>query len=180
MKVDHAVNALETFLTEDAKRGTISSEHREWLLERWEAIKTEVERLRFIVDSIPDDTWEEMKQVEVSYDDKMDLLMHLDLPIGSYFLPEDYDPKRSSCYDFQKEVGKAYGVKAGLRVFLAGIQGDHFCVIWLEPPEDYTYPSGSENKDEVCYYVQPAWYEPCKDNEWKGEWYLEIHPQEGE
>ena len=80
MKVDHAVNALETFLTEDAKRGTISSEHREWLLERWEAIKAEVERLRFIEDRIPEDTLEEMNQwyvnddmtLKVSPDDKMD------------------------------------------------------------------------------------------------------------
>ena len=191
MKVDHAVNALETFLTEDAKRGTISSEHREWLLERWEAIKAEVERLRFIEDRIPEDTLEEMNQwyvnddmtLKVSPDDKMDLLEHLDLPVGNWFLPQDYDPERSSCYDFKAEVEEAYGVKASL----AGIQGDHFCLIWLKPSaidaemsEDYTYPSGSQNKDEVCYYVQPAWDEPSEDNEWKGEWYLEIHPQEDE
>ena len=112
----------------------------------------------------------------ISRSDKEDLLNYLDLPIGShyYFLPEDYDPKRSSCYDFKAEVEEAFGVKAGL----AGIQGDHFCLIWLKPPEDYTYPSGRKSEDEVCYYVQPAWDEPSQDNEWKGEWYLEIHPQE--
>ena len=165
LEVDHAVNALETFLTEDAKRGTVSSDQREWLLRRWDVIKT-----CYGIDMEVED------RGPIGYTDKLDLVEHLHLPIGSYYLPQDYDPKRSSCYDFKAEVEEAYGVKAGL----AGIQGDHFCLIWLKPPEDYTYPSGSENKDEVCYYVQPAWDEPSEDNEWKGEWYLEIHPQEDE
>ncbi len=174
-EVERAVNALETFLNEDAKRGTISSGERAWLLDRWDVIKT---CYGIDVDYIPS-----LPLSEPSHDDKMNLLEHLDLPVGNWFLPQDYDPERSSCYDFKAEVEEAYGVKASL----AGIQGDHFCLIWLKPSaidaemsEDYTYPSGSQNKDEVCYYVQPAWDEPSEDNEWKGEWYLEIHPQDGE
>jgi len=125
------------------------------------------------IDAVMKDEINSRRVSAPTHDDKMDLLEHLNLPVGNWYLPQDYDPKRSSCYDFQIEVEAAYGVKAGL----AGIQGDHFCVIWLKPPEDYIYSSKSEDWDEVCYYVQPKWDEPSEDNEWKGEWRLGIHPQ---
>ena len=159
---------LDRYLCDDSP-DHLNDDGYNWILNHgFDELETEAEKAELIREYI------KLQDRKISRSDKEDLLMYLDLPIGSYFLPEDYDPKRSSCYDFKAEVEEAYGVKAGL----AGIQGDHFCLIWLKPPEDYTYPSGIKSEDEVCYYVQPAWDKPSQDNEWKGEWYLEIHPQE--
>jgi len=129
------------------------------------------------IDAVMEDEINSRRVSAPTHDDKMAMLQdETNLPVGNWYLPEDYNPGRSSCHDFQSEVEKAYKTDA----HLAGGQGSHFCLIWVKPPEDYIYPSGSEDWDEVCFEISPGYDEPSEDNEWKGEWYLEIHPQEEE
>ena len=39
LELDRAVRAIEVFLEEDSKRGTINRDEREYLLQMWEIVK---------------------------------------------------------------------------------------------------------------------------------------------